>query len=87
MTHTATVIFVPGQTIHGKCRICGVGAQLTYEHIPPCCAFNDEPIKSYKLGEGWKLQVGERARYTGEQRGAGDHLLCDRCNNHVCGTL
>ena len=75
-----------GRGIYGECRICGTYSRLTYEHVPPRCAFNDEPIKSYKLGEWWKLQAGESARHTNEQRGAGDHLLCDRCNNHVCGT-
>jgi Aminotransferase class-III len=75
-----------GRVIHGECRICGTHTRLTYEHVPPRCAFNDEPIKSYKLSEWWKLQAGKPARHANEQRGAGDHLLCDRCNNHVCGT-
>jgi len=75
-----------GRTIRGTCRICGAFERLTYEHVPPRHAFNDEPIKSYELGEWWNLQAGKPARYANEQRGAGDHLLCDRCNNHICGT-
>jgi len=72
-------------TVHGECRICGACGTLTYEHVPPRGAFNDQPLRSYKRGEWWNFQAGERARHENEQRGAGDHLLCDRCNSRVCG--
>jgi hypothetical protein len=76
---------MPRKVVFGEYRICGGREKLTYEHVPPQCAFNDEPLRSYKLGQWWLLRSGARARYDDEQRGAGDHLLCDRCNNHVCG--
>jgi hypothetical protein len=72
-------------TVRGECRICGDYTTLSYEHVPPRCAFNDAPLRSYKLGEWWRLQTEGSAHFQNEQRGAGDHLLCKRCNEHVCG--
>lgn len=73
-------------SVRGECRICGEFTKLTFEHVPPKCAFNDAPIRSYKLGEWWQLQSGSASQFHNEQRGAGDHLLCRRCNEHVCGS-
>ncbi len=65
----------------GICRVCGDFGKLTFEHIPPKCAFNRDPLKAYKLDQFWALEAGERARYRSDQRGAGEYALCDECNN------
>lgn len=66
---------------HGTCRICGEHRELTYEHVPPQCAFNNEPAKVYKLDEWVVLQNGGPARYENQQRGSGYVTLCSDCNN------
>jgi hypothetical protein len=76
----------PARKAIGLCRVCGERRQLTFEHIPPRCAFNAESLKSYTLAEFWKLQAGERARYASEQRGAGEYALCTECNSTRGGT-
>lgn len=70
-----------GNPTASRCRICGAHAKLTYEHIPPREAYNSEPLRSYKLDQWWALEAGEPARYTSEQRGAGEYALCEACNN------
>jgi hypothetical protein len=72
--------------IQGICRVCGEFGKLTFEHIPPQCAFNRSALKSYKLDQFWALEAGERARYKSDQRGAGEYALCDECNNKRGGT-
>jgi hypothetical protein len=65
------------------CRICGRDdARLSFEHVPPRAAFNNEQTRLYGLDD-W-LQRGEDGRLTGgriAQRGAGDFTLCEDCNN------
>lgn len=68
----------------GICCLCrqNVGA-LTYEHVPPRAAFNNERTRVYGLDD-W-LRRGEDGLLTGgriEQRGAGDYTLCAECNNN-----
>ena len=66
------------------CRICRRrAAQLTFEHVPPRRAFNNERTRVYGL-EGW-LQRDDEGLTGGriEQRGAGDYTLCAECNNNT----
>jgi hypothetical protein len=66
------------------CRICRIKAKLSYEHVPPRAAFNDEPTTVYRFDD-W-LNCSEEGTLPGgriEQRGAGAHTLCERCNNNT----
>lgn len=37
--------------IVGKCKLCGLEKELTFEHVPPKGAFNDTPSKRYSQAE------------------------------------
>jgi hypothetical protein len=68
-----------------RCRICRrEDAKLSFEHVPPRAAFNDEPTTVYGLDD-WlnRTPEGELAGGRVEQRGAGGHTLCERCNNNT----
>jgi hypothetical protein len=57
-------------------------ARLSFEHVPPRAAFNNERTTVFDLDD-W-FQRGERGELTGgriAQRGAGDFTLCPDCNN------
>lgn len=64
----------------GICHICGDFGPLTFEHVPPRKAFNKSPVFLRDVQEIW--QHG-RANVKGriQQRGAGAHTLCAKCNN------
>lgn len=64
----------------GICRLCGDERELTYEHVPPRCAFNREPAKMYRLDQWVVLESGGPARYQSQQRGSGYVTLCADCN-------
>jgi hypothetical protein len=53
---------------------------LTYEHIPPRSAFNDRPVVMRTFEE---YESGGRGHTM--QRGAGEYVLCGRCNNRTGG--
>lgn len=67
----------------GTCRICREStAELTFEHVPPRAAFNNEETRVYGLDD-W-LRRSEDSEMTGgrlERRGAGGYTLCADCNN------
>jgi hypothetical protein len=68
----------------GECCICGTVGKLTFEHVPPEAAFNDRRVFQAKIDElvDGKWTPGEpiaRGKYN--QRGAGRHSLCAKCNN------
>jgi hypothetical protein len=63
------------------CRVCGWCGRLTFEHIPPQCAFNSSPARTYSLDQWMLFEAGEKARWENDQRGSGYYALCDRCNN------
>lgn len=58
----------------GKCHICGVTEELSFEHVPPKSAFNNKPII---------LRPYEGGRDRIQQRGMGDYTLCESCNRHT----
>jgi hypothetical protein len=65
------------------CHVCREEeAQLSYEHVPPRSAFNDDPTTVYGL-DNWlaRDEEGQMSRGRIEQRGAGGRTLCERCNN------
>jgi hypothetical protein len=63
------------------CRVCGWYGQLTFEHVPPHCAFNSSPARTYTLDQWMLFEAGERAQWENDQRGSGYFALCDKCNN------
>jgi hypothetical protein len=67
------------------CRICrSAVAKLSYEHVPPRAAFNEDPKTVYGLAE-WLAREEDGTMSGGriEQRGAGGRTLCERCNNNT----
>jgi hypothetical protein len=68
--------------ITGRCHICGIDGPLTYEHVPPEAAFNDQrvvtpPLESY-INKG-PDELPSRGPIN--QRGAGGYTLCSSCNS------
>lgn len=70
----------PQQT--GMCYLCGKVDKLSFEHVPPQCAFNNKPI----LVQGHEELVEENSYMYGKkrrsQRGFGKQSLCVSCNNN-----
>ncbi|MDQ2911240.1 MAG: hypothetical protein M3R39_09530 [Actinomycetota bacterium] len=67
------------------CRVCREEeAQLSYEHVPPRAAFNEDPTLVHGLGD-WLARSEDGTMSGGriEQRGAGGRTLCERCNNNT----
>ena len=67
------------------CRVCrSAQAKLSYEHVPPRSAFNEDPTTAYGLAE-WLAREDDGTMTGGriEQRGAGARTLCERCNNNT----
>jgi hypothetical protein len=68
----------------GNCHICGTKTKLTFEHVPPRAAFNNQPVVYAKFEELAKLESLddiEQARGKKSQRGAGAYTLCGKCNS------
>jgi hypothetical protein len=71
--------------INGHCSICGNYGRLSFEHVPPRKAFNDQPIllaNVEHLRSGGHPDDYERGGRE-QQKGAGAHTLCHRCNNNT----
>jgi hypothetical protein len=67
------------------CRICrSAEAKLSYEHVPPRAAFNEDPTTVYGLAD-WLAREEDGTMSGGriEQRGVGARTLCERCNNNT----
>ena len=63
------------------CSLCGKLSALSFEHVPPQCAFNNKPI----LIQGHEHLVDQNSCLYGKkkrsQRGFGKQSLCIECNN------
>jgi hypothetical protein len=70
--------------IVGQCCICGVVKKLSFEHVPPHAAYNDQRIFESNIKDlvdgKWD---GQSRPLSGKwvQRGAGKYTLCEKCNN------
>jgi hypothetical protein len=62
----------------GRCRICGKDGDLSFEHVPPQKAFNDQRLIAYSV-EGWVTKKAAKGRQF--QGGAGAYTLCRQCNS------
>jgi hypothetical protein len=72
----------------GTCFICGAWGQLSFEHVPPQAAYNNERVFEANI----RRMVAERSHgqqqpLTGKwvQGGAGKYTLCNKCNNDTGG--
>ena len=65
------------------CRICRVNPADSFEHVPPRKAFNDQPSTSFTIMDWLAREEGGLDGGTIEQRGAGDAVLCQSCNNNT----
>lgn len=65
----------------GNCRICRWYGRLTFEHVPPACAFNSSPARTYTLDQWMKREAEGQARWENDQRGSGYSALCEECNS------
>lgn len=63
--------------IIGKCRICGREGKLSFEHVPPQKAYNQETVIEYTL-ENWT--GNQRVKGKQRQGGIGKYTLCEKCN-------
>jgi hypothetical protein len=57
---------------------------LSYEHVPPDCAFNDRPVVLTRLKAILANKTNGRLdnlKGRPQQRGAGEYSLCKKCNN------
>ena len=71
--------------VEGTCHICGAHGKLSFEHVPPKSAFNDQRIVT--VGYETMINLGPYERPSGriQQRGAGEYTLCPSCNNNTGG--
>jgi hypothetical protein len=67
--------------VSASSTVCGWYGQLTFEHVPPHCAFNSSPARTYTLDQWMLFDAGETAQWENDQRGSGYFALCDKCNN------
>lgn len=66
--------------IEGICRLCGYYKKLSFEHIPPESAFNDQPIVFQTMQN--LLQGHSHRKF---RRGIGEQSLCVSCNSNTGG--
>jgi hypothetical protein len=69
----------------GRCRICGTEGPLTFEHVPPKAAYNNQRAEMLGL-DAWLERhedgtPGARGKIL--QRGSGVYTLCEACNNRA----
>ena len=67
----------------GYCHICGKYGKLSFEHIPPQKALNNNKALVYTGENAIKRYKGENAKYKNQQQGMGGFTLCDNCNNNT----
>jgi len=74
--------------VSGTCKICGFTGELSFEHVPPEKAFNNNRFHySASLEQVAKLNVAEidlsspEVKFRKKQGGIGFYSLCKECNN------
>lgn len=68
----------------GICAICGKGRKLTFEHVPPKAAGNEEDVKIYGIEE-WlsrDLESGDMPGGYVQPQGTGTISICKSCNEY-----
>ena len=64
----------------GICRLSGYDKELSFEHIPPESAFNDQPLLFQTMQN--LLQGHSHRKF---RRGIGEQSLCVSCNSNTGG--
>ena len=70
----------------GECHLCGKEGKLTFEHVPPKKANNNERARLLTGREIFNIdknKKGKSLRYINQQQGAGWYSLCAECNNNT----
>jgi hypothetical protein len=65
----------------GTCHLCGEHKKLSFEHVPPEAAFNDQRILRTAFLKMLETENLDDLRGEYQQRGAGGYTLCEQCNN------
>jgi len=65
----------------GICHICGNDGKLSFEHVPPESAFNDQRILRSTFEQMLAKENMDEIEGRQQQRGAGAYTLCEKCNN------
>jgi len=66
-----------------RCRVCGRDESLSFEHVPPRAAGNEDRAWMYGMDNwlGRDMESGKPAgRARIQQRGSGAYSLCRSCN-------
>lgn len=76
--------------IFGQCHICGRNGYLSFEHVPPQKAFNNQKVFTSKgtdyFGREQLLPWDPTGIKTHQhQGGMGEHTLCEKCNSDTGG--
>jgi hypothetical protein len=69
----------------GVCVICNEYGELSYEHIPPKGAFNNNPIKIKKHENIFETESYIYQKSSKLNKGYGKYCLCSNCNNFFGG--
>jgi hypothetical protein len=67
----------------GHCALCGAFGKLTFEHVPPQCAFNTNLMFVQRHEHLSEQQSRLFGKYAKSPRGFGKHSLCEPCNNNT----
>lgn len=67
----------------GICCICGRVGPLSFEHVPPRAAFNNQPVIALSFDAALQLGPEGEAKGPIQQKGAGGYTLCSTCNNNT----
>lgn len=71
------------KTTIDHCALCGEKKELTFEHVPPQCAFNAKLIYVQRHEHLTEEQNPLYGKYAKSQRGFGKYSLCGACNNNT----
>lgn len=71
------------KTILGTCHFCGTYGKLSFEHVPPEAAFNDQRVLHMAFESFLTSETLDRVPGRYQQRGAGACTLCIPCNNNT----
>lgn len=75
------------QAITGRCKICGNVGELTFEHLPPRGAFNQDSVILHSLNyiADQSYQSARKKPERRHNKGLGEHSLCGSCNSFTGG--
>jgi hypothetical protein len=65
----------------GICHLCGTEGKLSFEHVPPESAFNDQPILRSTFEQVLASEHPDEFDGGYQRRGAGGYTLCEKCNS------